>query len=455
MTESGGMGGAPPSDERARTRIRRALGVAEPHPGLRSRVIASMPIDVESGGARWPWAAGGVAVVLALAMVATLTVLLRQAPTARSASAGRPIGALNMATQVGFRCSLPVASYTTEARISFPDGGVRVDKMLDPQQGKGGFSSAYAAGRWLPVPASSVSRDGRSYAYTTITSGVPGKQPTSALFVHEVSTGRDRQLWSGESSGQVLGWGPGGIYFSRQPVNQAGPASAEVWVVDPANPARGHRVGPNPPQSQASDPAQPTISLSLQKIAGDAAWGIASGPVANVNAGSPIVAPPARIDRMDLRDGSVTTWYTAPDGMGVSLGGADAQGHPVLFLNVGGKGQPVPAPSSGSNPTPSVQPPTQVLLLTGPNQTRTIADGSDAAFRPTVTASDSHGIWFSSPGSLWLYRNGSLTKVADVPSDLFPTPTPPAGVTGKSGPTTGSPPGYPTGVTLSLVGACT
>ena len=272
--------------------------------------------------------------------------------------------------------------------------------------------------------------------------------------MHEVSAGRDRQLWSGESSGQVLGWGPGGIYFSRQPVNLAGSASAEVWVVDPANPARGHRVGPNPPQSQASDPTQPTISLSLQKIVGDAAWGIASGP-AKVDVGSSIVALPTRIDRMDLRDGSVTTWYAPPDGMGVSLAGADTQGHPVLFLNVGGKGQAVPAPSPGSTPTPFAQPPTQVLLLTGPNQTRTIADGSDAAFRPTVTASDSHGIWFSSPGSLWLYRNGSLNKVADVPSDLFPTPTPPAGVAGKSGPATGSPPGYPTGVTLNLVGACT
>jgi hypothetical protein len=454
MTESGGMGGVPPSDERARTRIGRALGVAEPHPGLRSRVVASMPIDVESTGARWPWTAGAGAVVLALAIVATL-IVVRQGPTVHSASAGRPIGALNMATQVGFRCSLPVASYATEARISLPDGGVTLEKALDPQQGKGGFSSAYAAGKWLPVPTSWVSPDGRSYAYTTVTSGVPGKQPTSALFVHDVSTGRDRRLWSGESNGQVLGWGPGGIYFSRQPVNQAGPASPEVWVVDPADPARGHRVGPNPPQSQASDPTQPTIYWSFQKIAGGAAWGTASGPVIKGTAGSPSGAPPSRIDRMDLRDGSVTTWYAAPDGMSVGLAGADAQGHPVLVLNVGGKGQAVPAPSPSTNPTLSVPPPPQVLLLTGPNQTRTIADGSDAAFRPGLAASDSHGIWFSSPGSLWLYRNGSLTKVADVPSDLFPTPTPPTGVSGKSGLGPGSPPGYPTGVTLNLVGACT
>ena len=440
-------------EERARSKIRGALGVAEPDPGLRSRVITSMPIDLGFGGSRWQWAGGGVAIVLVLAVVASLILVRHGGAPAHSASTGRLVGALNMTTQVGFRCSLPVVGYLTEARVSLPDGGVTVDRTLDSQQGKP-YGFTYAGGRWLPVQASWVSPDGRFYAYTTTTSGVPGKQATSAVFVYEIATGRARQLWSGETSGQVVGWGPGGVYFSRLATGQTGPVSPELWVVDPANPAAGHRVGPNPPQSQASDPAMPTKYGSFVRIAGGAAWGFT---YVKPSAPSPSYVPgPGTIDRMDLRDGSVSTWYTAPDGKSVSIAGADAQGHPVLFLNVMGKPQAADAAGSGIVTTPYLPPPPEVLLLTGPNQTRTIASGSDSAFRPNLTLSDAHGTWFSSPGSLWLYRNGSLNKVADVPAELFPTPTPPPGVTGKGSVVPGSPPpGYPTGVTLSLAGACT
>ena len=440
-------------EERARSRIRRALGVAEPDGGLRSRVITSMPIDLGSGGSRWQWAAGGVAVTLVFAVVATLILVRHGGTTPHSASTGRLAGTLNMATQVGFRCSLPVAGYMTEARVSFPDGGVTVDNTVDPQQGKP-YGFTYAGGKWLPVQASWVSPDGRFYAYTTTTSGVPGKQATLAVFVHEVATGKARQLWNGESGGQVVGWGPGGVYFNRLATGQTGPVSPELWVIDPANPAAGHRVGPNPPQSQASDPATPTKYGSFFKIAGGAAWGVTY--VTPAAPSTSYVPGPSAIDRMDLRDGSVSTWYTAPDGKIVSIAGADAQGHPVLFLSVNVKAQAAAAAGAGVVPSAFLPPPPEVLLLTGPNQTRTIASGSDSAFRPNLALSDAHGTWFSSPGSLWLYRNGLLTKVADVPAELFPTPTPPPGATGKGSLVPGSPPpGYPTGVTLSLAGACT
>jgi len=441
-------------DERARRKIRGALGVAEPEPGLRSRVITSMPIDLGFGGSRRQLAAGGVALVLALAVVASL-VLTRQGGTSpQSASELKVVGTLNMTTQVGFRCTLPVVGYLTQARITFPDGGVAVDKTLDPAQVKP-FGFTYAGGRWLPVPAPWVSPDGRAYAYTTTTSGVPGKQATSAVFVHDVATGKARELWSGENSGQVLGWGPGGVYFNRQATSSAAPGGSELWVVDPANPASAHRVGPNPPPSQASDPAMQRTYKTFGRIAGGAAWAVTFDKPATPSPNS--VAPPSTIDRMDLRDGSVSTWYTAPDGVSASIVGADTHGHPVLFLNVIiPKGLPPSAASSGTVPTPYLPPPPQVVLLTGPNQTHTIASGSDSAFRPNLVLTDSHGMWFSSPGSLWLYRNGELTKVADVPAELFPTPTPPPGAAGKGNPAPGSPPpGFPTGVTLSLAGACT
>src|SRR5262249_61644849 len=98
-------------DERARGKIRGALGVAEPEPGLRSRVITSMPIDLGFGGSRRQLAAGGVALVLALAVVASL-VLTRQGGTSpQSASEVKVVGTLDMTTQVGVRWNLPVGGY--------------------------------------------------------------------------------------------------------------------------------------------------------------------------------------------------------------------------------------------------------------------------------------------------------------------------------------------------------
>src|SRR5262249_58954519 len=65
----------------ARARVREALGVVEPHPGLRSRVIASTPAEGRGGGAsRRPWVAGGIAVLLALTVVAGRVVFSRGGP---------------------------------------------------------------------------------------------------------------------------------------------------------------------------------------------------------------------------------------------------------------------------------------------------------------------------------------------------------------------------------------
>lgn len=441
------------NEARLRSRIRQALSIVEPDPGLRARVIDSMPIDIGGGVSRWQWAAGGIAVLLAVTTVAGL-IFVRKVTSVHPAASGQFVGSLNMTTQLGFRCTLPVTSYMTEARVSLPDGGVTVDQTQS-LAGKGGpgYGTTYAAGRWLPVQAAAVSPDGGSYAYSTTTSGVPGEQPTSAVFVHDIATGKNRQLWSGQNTSQVVGWGPGGIYFSRLSSSVPGPPSAEMWVVDPANPGAAHRLASNP----APQPSVGTIS----RTGGGAAWAISYGQVGKPTGDSVPSPPPSEIKRMDLRDGSLSTWFTAPEGVFINLAGTDAQGHPVLILNsvvrlTPPSPQPSPQTSPQASPTPYPPPPPRVLLLTGPNQTVEIASGSDPAFRPSQALGDSHGIWFSSPGSLWLYRNGALNKVADVPVELFPSPTPPPGLTGKGSVTAPSPPaGYPTGITLGLAGACT
>src|SRR5215472_10742722 len=95
----------------ARVKIRQALGAGEPHPGLRSRAIASTPGEGDAGRASpRRWVAGGVAAVMALTIAAGL-MFFRQRSTTDSAASGQQVGALNMTIQLGFQCTLPVQGY--------------------------------------------------------------------------------------------------------------------------------------------------------------------------------------------------------------------------------------------------------------------------------------------------------------------------------------------------------
>ena len=425
--------------ERVRTRVRQALGVAEPDPGLRSRVMNSLPVEMRGSQRRWQAAASGLALLLAAAMVAGL-IYVRQRSYDQPASNGRIVGALKMTAELGFRCSLPVVGYSTEARVSIPDGGVTADKAFD-QQGKGGPGGpGYVAGRWLQVTAAWASPNGHSFAYQTTTTGVPGQSPTSAIYVRDVVSTQSRQVWSGDGSVLLLRWTTTGIYYTRQTNPEVGSYVSELWVVDPARGGSAHRIGPNPPVSQ--DQIRSGRNVNLFLIGGGAAWGVS---------GSPPIGPTSSftmdVERMDLRDGSVSTWFSGPMNTSVGLIGTDAQGRPVLTL----------APNKFAANAPPVKnqpPPRSVVLLTGPNQTTVIADGTDPTFQPNQALGDSHGVWFSVPGSLWLYTtDGGLAKVAEIPQEVFPAPTPPSG---KGGVVAGSspPPAYASGVSLSLAGPC-
>src|SRR5215467_172830 len=363
-----------PPREDTSARIRRALGAGEPDPGLRARVIGSMPID-PGGGSRWQWAAGGVAVLLAVTIVAGLA-FVRQRSAAHPAATGQLAGSLTMTAQLDFRCTLPVQGYLSLGRISLPDGGVTVDQVQPQGKGTPAFGSVYVGGKWLPVPRTWLSPDGSAYAYVTTTSGVPGQAQTATVYVHDIARGPDRKLWSGSGYAQtIIGWGPGGVYFGLQPTaSSQGFTGQEVWVVDPANPSAAHRVGPNPPQTAAPGvPAVPLFQFGT-RIAGSAAWtvkqGVTQGPIPP--GGGVIARSPAEVVRMELKDGSLSTWFTAPDGTNVGIAGTDQQGHPILIINTTPKlvqqpqssGAPVPVPSEVIYP-----PPPRVLLLTGANQT--------------------------------------------------------------------------------------
>lgn len=402
---------------------------------------------------RRQWALAVVAIVVALAVVGTFT-YLRLGP--RPAPAGRPAGSLAMAVALDFTCNLPVTAYSAAATVSLPGGQVTIDSV-SAGGGKGGlYSYSYAGGRWLPVQSQWISPDGRSYGFATTTTGAPGRPMSSAVYVHDIASGKDRQLWAGGGNATMVGFGAGGVYFLRQAES---PASAlaypELWAVDPARPAAAHRVGPNPPPAPPI-PGQPFTYFGPGQVAGGGAWSAILGAPPEPPQPGQAYPPkgPDSVVRMDLKDGTLSTWYRAPAGKSVGILGFDAQGHPILTeLTLPAK--PVLA---NATPDPALMfpPPPATLLLTGPDQVVRLSDGSNPDFRPVTVSGDSHGIWFGVPGSLWLYRKGGLQKVADVPAGLFPQPTPyPGGVQGKTGLTPPSPPpGYPQGALVRVAGAC-
>jgi hypothetical protein len=365
--------------ERIRGRIHDALGVVQPHPSLRARVMASMPVERDQP--RRPWAVGSVALLLAVALIADL-VFTRASLQPPPAPAGRVVGSLSMTTQLEFACTLPVVIGPNAARIRLPDGQVTVDRVADISKGPDS-GNAYSHGRWLPVGPRWVSPDGRSYAYYTNTTGVPGVGETTAVYVHDVTGGRERRVWSGPGGGQMVAWVAGEIYFSRQPSSAS---TDELWAVSPTG--KGvHRVG-----AGATTSSGKPVAYAGALISGGGAW----------------TTTIDEVWRLDLADGSSSLQYTAPGGAGVSVIGADARGRPVLLVGV-----------TGNQPAQ--------VLLTGPNQVTVIGDGTNPAFKPTAALGDAYGIWFNSPSSIWLYRGPQLIRVATVPDRIVATPAGTAG----------------------------
>jgi hypothetical protein len=360
--------------------------------------------------------AGAVAVVLTVAAVTGL-LLIRQRGTAPTpVAAGHSAGSLTMTAQLDFRCTLPVQAYGTQARISVPEGSVTVDHTLQPSKATPSYGATFAAGRWLPVPPAWVSPDGRSYAYITTTTGVPGQPPTTALHVHDVAASADRPVWSSDGYAQLIGWAaPAELVFARQAgsAGLASPLNLEVWALDPADPGRAHRIGPNPTGQPASSGAIVPLFQGGSRIVGGAVWTVSAGSRQQGPAAGAQPAIPHLLVRMDLKDGSLRTWFTSSDAAGITVIAIDQQGHPIVVVT--------------TLPTRKGGPPQQrVLLLTGPDQSVEIASGADPSFRPVSAIADGHGIWLTSLGSLWLYRQGALTKIADVPASLFQPPAPPA-----------------------------
>ena len=422
----------------------------------------STPIEGRDRRGRWDWLPGAVAALLAVGVVAGLVYNHLGMRT----KSGQKVGSAAV-SGVDFSCRLPVVAGSSGAFISFPDGAVTIDHDIALNPYKGGYGYTYDAQvrRWVPVPGSAVSPDGHSYAYLAQTSGVPGEMTSMTLHTHEIVSGKDRVLW--ESAGSPMGpslltWLPGGIYFSAVflPAGSAeGPAYPALYVADPYHPSAPRRVGPNP-APQLPGPGQPDYSGPdiFMYVGSDAAW--ATGNRMPTQAPSPNQPPPPgsfgpdRILRMDLRSGSVSTWYTVSGTDLVTLMGLDDEGRPILSLFPS-----KPSIGSGSPANTFELPPARLLLLIGPNRVVQLASGNTDFHPGSLPLSDSHGIWFGSWDSVWLYTaSGGFRQVATIPAGLFPSPSPPPGMPPKSVTESGGKPGMPAymqGTLVAAAGPCT
>jgi hypothetical protein len=295
------------------------------------------------------------------------------------------LGSLTISPKVDFNCTLPLTAYSRPARVSLPSGTV----MLDTDQASAAASpqgTSYAAGRWLPVPAAWVSPDGKTFASSAAAVGSSREQ---SIIVTNSSSGDRQEVWRGSTPPAILGWDKGGVYFILQPQSPSGSTASDtgLWVADPAHPGQAHRVGPDSTSLASISPARAVFSADT-KLGGGGAWDITQA----------IGGTRARVERMDLRSGTVSVWYTAPAGTSVFILGLDNRGHPVLAL-------------TGSDRSATKA----LMLLTGANQTVSIAENVTGAPRFATAFGDSQGIWVGAAGSLWLYRGGSLFKVADIP----------------------------------------
>lgn len=455
-------------------RMREALGDGSPEPGLRSRLIASLPDDPRPNRLA-EWAMGATALLLSIAMVGGL---LYVGGAFRAPKSGHPAGQFRgNVTLLGvgdLRCRLPIEFLTGDGFISFPDGALSTDPTAISeanvaQHGSpyspGGYQRTYdsVAGKWLAVPPSSISPDQRSYAYISTTTGVPGTLPAASVHTVDARGGHDRSLWQGTGGGQILGWTATGIYFSLMTAVLGGREESVLYGLDPTSGVARRIAALNTGGLGGTTGGQPSAQFTF--LGNGAVWGIAFPapppvvvPTSEGWVGSSKYYRPNQIIRLDLKDGSRATWFTAPDNESVFIAGVDGAGNPILSQMT----LPVP-PQKGAPPQSykSKFSPPRFSILTGINQTTPLGDGSDVMFRPQSFFSDSHGTWIGTPnGSIYLLSKSGLRKVAVVPGGLVPSPSFPPGYGGKgsqtpppgfTGPT--PPPGY-SGVPVRIGGPC-
>ena len=282
------------SEELLIRRIRAALDVAPPDPALRSRVIASLPLDRRQARARQNFWAPALAAALAVAVVVGLvwanpfrsfpapqptTVSLSQCELPVYGFAPYQTGTLKV-YDVGFLDVSTRAFTPTPTSIAVADQTRAVLSNESPA-----LSYDRAAAAWVPVKGNWVAPDGMSYVY------VDGND----IHLRSVRSQADRVLLSGKPV-FLIGWSGGSIYFATRDAY-----ASDLWVLDPAT---GKAKQVVPMQSMTE-------------------WWMA-GP--NAIWGSPYYS--GKLARYDTKTHAVSSWSV--DGL-LELVGIDSSGNPIVL----------------------------------------------------------------------------------------------------------------------------
>lgn len=346
----------------------------------------------------------------------------RTTPPPQASSATTPVSALAV-------CSVPAVSWYQAGNpvqlppigvqahyVSYPDGAISAGPADEFTQGGDGFgwrSSTQpglrgtgpvgyydvAMKRFLPVPRSQVSPDGRRYVYMDFTQG--GLYEFGQLHVVDVSTGHDSTLGLAAAQYLILDFSAEGIYFTYGPYAQ----SAGLWLLNPDSSATRQVFQDGYVQAIANGKAWIAVNEEdlhpTSPLPGGE--GNAKLPVLNV------------LLRRDLKSGEVVEWLRRPiTSSNFEL--LSAYGDtPAVLVYVADANDP--KWSTG-------QVPYEVWLLPGPSAPVKVAAGVVANIqadpwyrtgREGLGIRDSRGIWLGSD-AIYLYEFGKgLTKVAAFP----------------------------------------
>jgi hypothetical protein len=230
--------------------------------------------------------------------------------------------------------------------------------------------------RWVPSSRSNLRPDGTEYAYAQAVSTHVGPGTPTRIRAVDIQTGSDRVVYDGGSTDYPVGYSNDGIYIVT--------ARWEASTV-------GLRLL-NPSTGQVKSI---TSTGAWGSIKGGAAWGF-SGEVAGAG------AIMDHVDRLDLATGQVTTWYSAPAGVSVSVVGFEWSGDPILYWY------------RPNEPTTM-----NFSELLSPGEVRPLMSMSSANDPYTVEFwSDRHGLWLVGHFGVYLLSDQRLHHV--IATDWHP-----------------------------------
>ena len=293
------------------------------------------------------------------------------------------------ASSTSLTCRLPVTWQVTDGQavatkrgfMSFRDKTVIEDPSAPP--GSVFYDRAFA--KWLPVPRTAVSVDGKRFAYGE---GNAYQNTGGKLHVVDVATGGDTVIYSAGTVYNVVDFAAEGIYITA-----AAPEGYPrgLWLEKPTG---------GSPQLISAGIVAPVVGAG-------AAWGVHFNNADPSPGPGGIEGPFNEVVRIDLSTGSTTTWFYRPGSTNEVLG-FDRRGD--LFVSAAFAG----TSSDGSGHS------YELWLVASATAASRLYTGTGSQVSVRLAAVDDHGVWFhaqyapTSSSTVWLYAGASLQVVATV-----------------------------------------